>query len=122
MVQPAAAISFRRASAPGQSLAALAARCRILRDHGMPPERRYWHPEVGFNYRMTNLQAAVGVAQMRRIDDAQLLSGYRATLMSLELKRTNLLTKYQPTYPLVREVDKQIAGEGEQIKRENEQS
>lgn len=48
---------------------ALAARCRMLRDHAMPPERRYWHDEVGFNYRMTNLQAAVGVAQMARIDD-----------------------------------------------------
>jgi perosamine synthetase len=48
--------------------AALAARCRMLRDHAMPPERRYWHDELGFNYRMTNLQAAVGVAQMARID------------------------------------------------------
>ncbi len=49
--------------------AALAARCRMLRDHAMPPERRYWHDEVGFNYRMTNLQAAIGVAQMARIDE-----------------------------------------------------
>ena len=49
--------------------AALAARCRMLRDHAMPPERRYWHDEVGFNYRMTNLQAAVGVAQMARIEE-----------------------------------------------------
>jgi perosamine synthetase len=48
---------------------ALAARCRQLRDHGMPPERRYWHDEVGFNYRITNMQAAVGVAQMTRIDE-----------------------------------------------------
>jgi perosamine synthetase len=47
---------------------ALAARCRMLRDHAMPPEKRYWHDEVGFNYRMTNLQAAVGVAQMERIE------------------------------------------------------
>lgn len=47
----------------------LAARCRMLRDHAMPPERRYWHDEVGFNYRMTNLQAAVGVAQMARIEE-----------------------------------------------------
>lgn len=39
--------------------------CRA--DHAMPPERRYWHDEVGFNYRMTNLQAAIGVAQMARI-------------------------------------------------------
>jgi perosamine synthetase len=48
---------------------ALAARCRQLRDHGMPPERRYWHDEVGFNYRLTNMQAAVGVAQLTRIHD-----------------------------------------------------
>ena len=48
---------------------ALAARCRMLRDHAMPPQKRYWHDEVGFNYRMTNLQAAVGVAQMERIDE-----------------------------------------------------
>lgn len=47
----------------------LAARLRKLRDHAMPPERRYWHDEVGFNYRMTNLQAAVGLAQMERIDE-----------------------------------------------------
>jgi perosamine synthetase len=46
----------------------LAARCRMLRDHAMPPQKRYWHEEIGFNYRMTNLQAAVGVAQMERID------------------------------------------------------
>jgi perosamine synthetase len=48
---------------------ALAARCRMLRDHAMPPDKRYWHAEIGFNYRMTNLQAAVGVAQMERIDE-----------------------------------------------------
>lgn len=47
----------------------LAARCRMLRDHAMPPAKRYWHDEVGFNYRMTNLQAAVGVAQMERVDE-----------------------------------------------------
>lgn len=41
-------------------------RARVLRDHGMSPERRYFHSEVGFNYRLTNLQAAVGVAQLER--------------------------------------------------------
>jgi len=34
----------------------------------MSKERRYWHPFIGFNYRMTNLQAAIGVAQMERIE------------------------------------------------------
>jgi uncharacterized protein involved in exopolysaccharide biosynthesis len=42
-------------------------------------------------------------------DDAQVLQGLKATLMTLELKRTELLTKYQPTYALVQEVDKEIA-------------
>ncbi|WP_279306060.1 aminotransferase class I/II-fold pyridoxal phosphate-dependent enzyme, partial [Leptospira ellisii] len=45
-----------------------AERAAILRDHGMSKEKRYWHIEVGFNYRMTNLQAALGVAQMERLD------------------------------------------------------
>jgi perosamine synthetase len=43
-------------------------RMRILRDHGMNPNRRFWHDVVGFNYRMTNLQAALGVAQLGKID------------------------------------------------------
>jgi perosamine synthetase len=42
-------------------------RLRSLRDHGMRPERRYWHDEVGFNFRLTNLCAAVGVAQLEGI-------------------------------------------------------
>jgi perosamine synthetase len=46
----------------------LADRMRMLRDHGMRPEKRYWHEIVGFNYRMTNLQAALGVAQLKKID------------------------------------------------------
>jgi len=46
---------------------ALAERLRLLRDHGMDPKRPYWHEVVGYNYRMTNLQAAVGVAQVKRL-------------------------------------------------------
>ncbi|MBX9682987.1 MAG: DegT/DnrJ/EryC1/StrS family aminotransferase [Hyphomicrobium sp.] len=47
----------------------LAARMRMLRDHGMRPERRYWHDEAGFNFRMTNMQAAIGCAQIDRMDE-----------------------------------------------------
>ena len=46
----------------------LAARLRILRGQGMDPERRYWFPVIGYNYRMTNVAAAIGLAQMERID------------------------------------------------------
>lgn len=47
----------------------IAERVKILRDHGMSPQRRYWHPLLGYNYRLTNLQAAIGVAQMEKVDD-----------------------------------------------------
>ena len=41
---------------------------QILRDHGMTKEKRYWHEVVGYNYRMTGLQAALGLAQLKKID------------------------------------------------------
>jgi len=41
----------------------------LLRDHGMSPKKKYWHDIVGFNFRMTNLQAAIGCAQLEKIDD-----------------------------------------------------
>jgi perosamine synthetase len=46
----------------------IAENARLLRDHGMSRKRKYWHARIGFNYRMTNLQAALGVAQMKHID------------------------------------------------------
>ena len=48
---------------------ALAERVRLLRDHGMTKAGSYEHVLVGYNGRLTNLQAALGVAQMERIDD-----------------------------------------------------
>ena len=54
-------------------------RMQLLRDHGMTRERRYWHHAAGFNYRLTNLQAAVGLAQMERIDE---FLGYREEIVA----------------------------------------
>ncbi len=42
-------------------------RIRGFRDQWFIPGRRFFHPETGFNYRMSNLQAAVGVAQLERV-------------------------------------------------------
>lgn len=42
-------------------------RAKKLRDHGMSFEKRYWHDVIGFNYRITNLQAAIGVAQLKKL-------------------------------------------------------
>ncbi len=41
---------------------------RLYRDHGMSKNRRYYHEVVGYNYRMTNLQAAIGAAQIEHIE------------------------------------------------------
>jgi perosamine synthetase len=48
--------------------AALAARLRLYRSQGMDPDRRYWFPVIGYNYRMTNVAAAIGLGQLERID------------------------------------------------------
>lgn len=47
---------------------ALAARMRKVKGQGQSLTRRYWHDELGFNYRMTNICAAIGTAQMERLD------------------------------------------------------
>jgi perosamine synthetase len=46
----------------------LAERCRSLRNLCFEPNQRFVHRELGWNYRMTNLQAALGVAQLERLD------------------------------------------------------
>ncbi len=46
----------------------IAERVRRLRNHGMSTTRRYWHPHLGYNYRLTNIQAAIGVAQIEKIE------------------------------------------------------
>lgn len=48
---------------------ALAARCRKLRNLAFEPDKpRFVHEELGWNYRMTNMQAALGLAQLEQID------------------------------------------------------
>lgn len=41
----------------------------LAKGQGMDPARRYWHIVMGFNYRMTNLCAAIGLAQLERLPD-----------------------------------------------------
>jgi perosamine synthetase len=74
--------------------ATLAREIRILRDHAMSPDKRYWHDRMGFNYRMTNLQAALGCAQMEQIEGflakrRTLYEGYAARLADVPGLRLN---------------------------------
>ena len=67
---------------------------RRLRDHAMSPQRRYFHEERGFNYRITNLQAALGVAQLERIDDflvrrSEIMDWYNAVIATSDRVRLN---------------------------------
>lgn len=47
----------------------LAERLRSLRNLCFQPQRRFYHEELGFNFRLTNLQAAIGLAQLERMDE-----------------------------------------------------
>ncbi len=44
-------------------------RAFILRDHGMNKKKKYWHDVVGHNFRLTNLQAAIGCAQFEKLNE-----------------------------------------------------
>ena len=46
---------------------AFAQKCRMLRNHGM--QRRYYHDTLGYNFRMTDLHAAIGLVQADRLED-----------------------------------------------------
>jgi perosamine synthetase len=68
-----------------------AERARVLKDHAMSSEKRYWHTEVGYNYRMTNIQAALGCAQLKKLDSmlarrAEVLAGYRIAMAGLPVE------------------------------------
>ena len=47
----------------------LAEKCRSLRNLCFQPKQRFLHDHLGWNYRMTNLQAALGLAQLEQLDD-----------------------------------------------------
>lgn len=49
--------------------AQIARRLRIMRSQGEDPDRKYFHVELGHNFRMTEMQAAIGLAQIRKLDD-----------------------------------------------------
>src|SRR5262249_21475487 len=63
----------------------LAQRCRDLRNLCFDKERRFIHQELGWNFRMSNVQAAVGVAQLERIPEA--------------LSKKRAIGRWQPVLP-----------------------
>ena len=79
---------------------------RHLRSQGVSSEREYWHDVIGFNYRMTNLAAAIGCAQMESVDDLigkkqQLAEWYRQGLAGLPVQVHGLHPRTLHSYWMV---------------------
>jgi perosamine synthetase len=64
----------------------IANRARLLKDLAHIHSKGYYHQEVGFNYRMTNTQAAIGLAQLENIDKYIMLRRNHAGLYSHHLE------------------------------------
>jgi len=70
-------------------------KAKFLRDHAMSSDRKYWHEEIGFNFRMTNLQAALGYSQLLRVESiinerSEIFKWYKKHLLLNESVRLNL--------------------------------
>jgi perosamine synthetase len=62
----------------------LAENCRVIRQHGM--RRRYYHDELGFNFRMTDIHAAIGLAQLRKLEQFNRKRQENAAFLSAHLR------------------------------------
>lgn len=64
-------------------------RCLTLRDHGRSPQGRlFWNTEIGYKYKMSSMQAALGLAQLERVDELiqrkrEIFSRYQMALQEL---------------------------------------
>jgi perosamine synthetase len=83
--------------------AALDQKMRHLRGHCMDPERRYWFTELGYNYRMPNLCAAVGLGQVERLPEllrkrAAVAAWYENALLPLPVQLPPAAGWAEPVY------------------------
>lgn len=58
-------------------------KCRVLRQHGM--HRRYYHDELGFNFRMTDIHAAIGLEQLKKLEARNQQRHLNASYLNLHL-------------------------------------
>jgi dTDP-4-amino-4,6-dideoxygalactose transaminase len=63
---------------------AIAEKCKVLRNHGM--RRRYYHDELGYNFRMTDVHAAIGNAQLGKLDTLNARRAQNAGFYNANLK------------------------------------
>jgi dTDP-4-amino-4,6-dideoxygalactose transaminase len=68
----------------------IAESCRAIRQHGM--RRRYYHDELGFNFRMTDVHAAIGLAQLGKLERFNATRIRNATYLSEHLEGVQVPT------------------------------
>lgn len=73
----------------------VAKRCRMIRNHGM--QRRYYHDMLGYNFRMSDLHAAIGLVQIDRIMDFNDARKSNASFLNSQLKSV-ITPKVMPGY------------------------
>jgi len=71
----------------------LAENARKLKDQGFEKNKRFWHREIGFNYRMSNLHAAIGLAQLEKIEHYINVRRTNAALYNSILKDVEGITR-----------------------------
>jgi perosamine synthetase len=71
----------------------IAENCRVIRQHGM--RRRYYHDDLGFNFRMTDIHAAIGLAQLAKLEQMNQTRNANAEYLSQGLRGVS--TPYVPT-------------------------
>ena len=81
-------------------------KAKFLKSQAVSMEKEYWHDEIGYNYRMTNLTAAIGVAQLERANEIiskkrQILEIYKNELNDLPIKFQNEDNKSFNTYWMI---------------------
>lgn len=74
-----------------------------LKTQGVSPEREYWHDTLAYNYRMTNICAAIGLAQLEQADailarKREIADQYRAAFQGLPLKVHHELSGTRHSY------------------------
>jgi len=73
----------------------IAEQCKLIRSHGM--RVRYYHDMLGYNFRMSDLHAAIGLAQYDRLEDFNQKRQYNAQFLNEHLK-TVITPKVKPGY------------------------
>ena len=81
--------------------AELAERARLLRSHGMP--QRYYHDILGYNFRLSNIHAAIGLQQLSRIENWTSRRRENATILTellggLDVSFQSVLPQAEPVY------------------------